>query len=124
MADTSAPNPPPAPDRFPLVTVGVAGGALFAFLFLMWLARAVPGGDGTGSGAAGAEPRPGAAPKLDEIRERNENALNGVGATMSRARAREKLLGTLKGPDDTMPFPTPPPPAPPGKNEPAKGDQK
>ena len=45
---------------------------------------------------------------------------------MSRAEARGKLLGALKGPDDKMPFPAPEPPlpAPPKKDEPKKDDKK
>lgn len=111
MADTSTPNTEPRTPRFPFVTVGAALGVLFAFLFLMWfvtvrenLAEAQRAAD-----AQKDQPKPDAATKLDEVKARNEAALNGVGAPMSRDEARSKLLTKLKGPNDQMPFPLPEP---------------
>ncbi len=113
MSDTT---PPAAdrPPRFPFVTVGAALGVLFAFLFLMWLVTTRErAADAQRAADPAAEPKPDAATKLDEVKARNEAALNGVGAKMSRAEARGKLLTGLKGPNDTMPFPVPEPAAPP-----------
>ena len=94
--------------RFPFITVGAAVGVLFAFLFLIWF---VTNRESVLDAKieAKAEPKPDAAAKLDEVKARNEAALNGVGAKMTREEARGKLLGTLKGPNDKLPFPTPEP---------------
>ena len=100
----------PTPTNFPFVTVAVTLATLFVFLGLMWLAAqkenplAEPSTDAKDEQKA--EPRP----KLDEIKARNYKALEGVGAKMSLADAHGKLLGTLKGPNDKLPFPTPEPP--------------
>ncbi len=109
--------------RFPFITVGAAAGVLFAFLFLMWFVTTIPNVPDSAKPDAKNEPRPDAAAKLDEVNGRNEAALNGVGAKMSRDEARGKLLGTLKGPNDKMPFPTPEPTAP-KKDEPKKEEKK
>ena len=109
-ADDTNGDTPPRPG-FPFVTVGAAAGALFAFLFLMWLAAT---GENPLAGPKrddGAEPK--YVPILSEVRGRNESALKGVGAKMSLERAHGELLGKLKGPDDRLPFPTPEPPEPP-----------
>ena len=58
---------------------------------------------------------------FDEIKARNEAALNGVGAKMPREEARGKLLATLKTPNDKLPFPTPQPQTPPA---PKKDDKE
>jgi hypothetical protein len=116
--------PPPADEPrsgFPFVTVGATLGVLFAFLVLTVLARygENPLTDRAPADAKGepkAEP-----PKLDEVKARNQAALNGVGAKMSLAEAHGKLVGGLKGPGDTLPFPTPDPQAPPA---PKKDDKK
>ncbi len=102
--------------RFPFVTVGAAAGVLFAFLFLMWFVTTIPNAPDASKTDAKGEPKPDAAAKLDEVKARNEAALNGVGAKMPRDKARGDLLGTLKGPNDKMPFPTPEP-TPPKKEE-------
>lgn len=125
MADTT-PSTAPDADRspgFPFITVGAAFGVLFAFLFLMWLVTnresALEAMKATDANAA---PKPDAATKLDEVRARNEAALNGVGAKMSRDEAHSKLLAGLKGPTDKLPFPAPGPvpPAAAKKDEPKK----
>ena len=109
MAD---PNTPDVTQRFPFVTVAATLATLFVFLGLMWFATQKGNPlDGPKPDAAGAkdEPKLDAAAKLDEVKARNEAALAGVGAKMSRDEARGKLLGTLKGPNDKLPFPTPEP---------------
>ena len=107
---------------FPFITVGAAAGALFAFLFLTWFVRNHENVLDAPKPDAKGEVTPDAAAKLDEVKARNEAALNGVGAKMSRGEARGKLLGTLKGPDDKLPFPTPEPvpPAAPKKDDKGK----
>ncbi|AWM40844.1 hypothetical protein GobsT_06020 [Gemmata obscuriglobus] len=122
MSDTTLPAADRSP-RFPFVTVGAALGVLFTFLFLMWLVTTrEKEADAQRAADTKAEPKPDAATKLDEVKARNEAALNGVGAKMSRDEARGKLLARLKGPGDTMPFPVPEPaqPAAPKKDEPKK----
>jgi hypothetical protein len=106
---------------FPFLTAGAALVALFAFVGLMWLAyhRANPLAPPAPTPEAGETKA--APPNLHEIRQRNEAALGGVGAKMSRDEARTKLLATLKGPNDKLPFPTPEPPAPPA---PKKDEKK
>lgn len=109
---------------FPFLTVGSTLVALFAFLGLMWLAyqKGSPLGLPTPAPEAG-EVR--ASPDVDEIGARNEAALNGVGAKMSREEARAKLLANLKGPNDKLPFPAPEPPAPPApKRDEKKAEPK
>ncbi|MBM3980119.1 MAG: hypothetical protein FJ304_07510 [Planctomycetes bacterium] len=101
----------PAPKGFPFVTVFAAVGVLFVFLGLMWLATQKqnpleqPKPETADTKAA--EPKPDAAAKLDEVKARNAAALDGVGAQMSLAEAHGKLMGTLKGPNDKLPFPKP-----------------
>ena len=98
---------------------------MFAFLFLMWFVTTIPNAPDAAKTDAKGEPKPDAAAKLDEVKARNEAALNGVGAKMPRDEARGKLLATLKGPNDKMPFPTPePPPPPPKKAEPKTEEKK
>lgn len=111
MADAITPNTEPRTPRFPFVTVGAALGVLFAFLFLMWFvtARENAAEAQRAVDAQKDQPKPDAATKLDEVKARNEAALNGVGAPMSRDEARGKLLSKLKGPNDQMPFPKPEP---------------
>jgi hypothetical protein len=121
MADTNTPAGDSAPPTFPYITVAVAVCILFVFLGLMWLAtrkenplEPPPAAD------AKAEPMVDAAAKLDEVKARNQAALDGVGAKMSLRDAHGVLLGKLKSPNDKLPFPTPEPPvapAPPPKDE-------
>jgi hypothetical protein len=121
--------PPEAPKGFPFVTVLATLGVLFAFVFLIWLAAhkenplAEPKPETTD---AKEEPKLDAAAKLDEVKARNEAALAGVGAKMSRDEAHGKLMATLKGPNDKLPFPTPEPPVPaaPAAKKDDKKDQK
>lgn len=115
-----------APKGFPFVTVGSALGALFAFLVLTMVAYRSPGLlDPAPDGTKAAEPMIDPDAKLSEVRARNEAALNGIGAKMPLREAHGKLLGTLKGPNNALPFPTPEVPAePPAKNiEPKKDDK-
>jgi hypothetical protein len=98
--------------RFPFVTVVVTIAILFAFLGLMWLAtrKGNPLEEPKPEAAdATTEPKLDAGAKLDEVKARNRAALDGVGAKMPLRDAHGKLLGTLKGPNDTLPFPTPEP---------------
>jgi hypothetical protein len=120
---------PPEPQRFPFVTAIATLGVLFVFLGLVWLAAhrenplAVPKPETTD---AKEEPKLDAAAKLKEVKARNAAALAGVGAKMSRDEAHGKLLATLKGPNDKLPFPTPEPPvpAPPAKKDGKKDEKK
>ena len=111
---------------FPFVTVGASLGALSAFLVLTVIAYRSPNYLDPAPGASkAADPAIDAAAKLSEIRARNEGALNGVGAKMPLREAHGKLLGTLKGPNDALPFPTPEAPvAPPAKRDEPKKDEK
>jgi len=103
-------NAPPPPPNFPFVTVAVAFAILFVFLGLMWFAsqKENPLAEPAPTDAK-AEPKVDAGTKLDEVRARNQAALNGVGAKMPLAEAHGKLVGSLKGPNDKLPFPTPEP---------------
>jgi hypothetical protein len=132
---SSAPEPagtPPEPrQRFPFVTVIATLAVLFAFLGLMVLAYRSPNALETPrpatTDAKEEEPKLDAAAKLDEVKNRNDAALAGVGAKMTRDEARRKLLATLKGPNDKLPFPTPEPPvvaAPAPKKDDKKEDKK
>ena len=114
------------PKGFPFVTVGASLGVLFAFLALTAIAYRSPSAlDPAPDGARATEPTPDAAAKLSEVRARNEGALNGVGAKMPLREAHGKLLGTLKGPTDALPFPTPEAPLPPpAKKDEPKKDEK
>ncbi|QJW94527.1 hypothetical protein [Frigoriglobus tundricola] len=121
-------NAPDQPQGFPFVTVAATLATLFVFLGLVVIAYRSPNGlDVPKADAPDAkgEPAVSAGAKLDEVRARNEAALNGVGAKMSQREARDALVSKLKGPSATLPFPTPEPvapaPAPPKKDEP-KGD--
>lgn len=127
--DTDNATPADSRQRFPFVTVAATLATLFVFLGLMWVAARkenpldAPKPDAVD---AKGEPKVDAAAKLDEVKARNEAALNGVGAKMSRDEARGKLLGALKGPNDTLPFPTPEPPvtaAPAAKKDDKKDDK-
>jgi hypothetical protein len=127
----SDPANTPQPARgFPFVTAAAVLGILFVFLGLMWLATrkenplAEPKPEPTG---AETEPKLDAAAKLDEVKARNQAALDGVGAKMSLRDAHGKLLVTLKGPNDKLPFPTPEPvvtPAPAAKKDEKKDEKK
>lgn len=128
MSDANTTPDAPPPQTFPFITVGVAVVIMFVFLGLMWLAaqkgnplEEPPAAD------AKAEPKVDAAAKLDEVKARNQAALEGVGAKMSLGAAHGTLLGQLKGPNDKLPFPTPEPPvaaAPVTKKEDKKDDKK
>lgn len=125
MADTNTDNTnsPPQPQTFPFITAGLAFIVLFVFLGLMWLATRKENPLEPPTADLKVEPKVDAAAKLDEVKARNQAALEGVGAKMSIRDAHGKLLGTLKGPNDKMPFPAPEPPvvaAPTDK----KGDKK
>jgi hypothetical protein len=98
---------------FPFLTAGATLVTLFAFLFLTWLAyrEGSPLGPPTPTAPASGEAK--SAPDAEEIKARNEAALGGVGAKMSRDQAHGELLKTLKAPDDRLPFPAPQPQAPP-----------
>ncbi len=131
--DADNANAPDKPLGFPFVTVAATFATLFVFLGLVVIAYRSPNGlDVPNSGATDAkgEPKPDPGAKLDEVRARNEAALNGVGAKMSQREARDALVSKLKGANDKLPFPTPEPvvpaaptpaPAPAKKDEP-KGD--
>ena len=121
---------PPAEGRqsFPFITVAATLATLFVFLGLMWVAarKENPLDAPPAAVDAKGEPKVDAAAKLDEVKARNEAALDGVGAKMSRGEARGKLLGALKGPSDALPFPTPEPPvsaAPAPKKDDKKDDK-
>jgi hypothetical protein len=119
MADTNE-NTTLQHQSFPFITVGATLGVLFVFLLLMWIAARKENPLET--------PKPEASeakvvPNLEEIKARNEAALNGVGGKMSREEARGKLLTKLKTPNDKLPFPTPEPPAP-APTQPPKKDEK
>lgn len=107
LDDPSAPQPKP----FPLFTVGVTGIVLFVFLALMWIFVQLPNPLAPRAFDAKTEPKQDPPPKIDEVKGRNQAALDGVGAKMPLREAHGKLLGSLKGPNDTLPFPTPEPPA-------------
>jgi hypothetical protein len=111
---------------FPFITVGATLAVLFVFLFLMWTAARKENPLAAPKPDAGEVKTP---PNLDEIRARNEAALNGVGAKMPREQARGKLLADLKSPNDKLPFPKPEPqtgaPTPPKKDDKKdKADEK
>jgi hypothetical protein len=116
----------PQAQRFPFVTVAATLATLFVFLGLMVFAYRSPNGpDAPKPDATDAkgEPKLDAAAKLDEVKARNEAALNGVGAKMSQREARDALIAKLKGPNDKLPFPTPEPPVP-AAPAPKKDDKK
>jgi hypothetical protein len=97
---------------FPFITVLATLIALFAFLGLAVLAYNSP----NYLGETKAEPKIDPATKLEEVKARNQAALEGKpgsGARMSVSEATSRLLGTLKSEKDTLPFPTPEPPQPP-----------
>jgi hypothetical protein len=111
MSDPTNNAPPAERPGFPLFTVGAALVVMLAFLALTWwivtsgenpLAQPQPAAE------AKEEPQLDPAAKLAEVNRRNEAALRGVGAKMSRDEARAKLLAKLKGPTDALPFPTEP----------------
>jgi hypothetical protein len=123
MATPDNNAPTPQPPGFPFVTVGATLATLFVFLFLMWVAARKESPLETPKLDAGEVKAPPAT--FDEVKARNEAALNGVGAKMPREEARAKLLATLKTPNDKLPFPTPEPPTPaPPKKEEKKDDTK
>lgn len=103
------PAEPPKPPNFPFVTVAVTFVVLFVFLGLMWFAaqKENPLADPP---TEAKDEQKAERPKLDELKARNYKAQEGVGAKMSLGEAHGKLLGTLKGPNDKLPFPTPEPP--------------
>jgi hypothetical protein len=122
MSDANANNTnAPQHQSFPFITVGATLGVLFVFLFLMWTAARKENPLEAPKPDAREVKTP---PNLDEIKARNEAALNGVGAKMPREEARGKLLASLKSPNDKLPFPKPEPqtPAPPKKDD--KTDKK
>jgi hypothetical protein len=117
MADatTNNANPTPGPASFPFFTVVAALGGLFLFLGLMWFVAREENpleAPKPQPAEAKSEPKLDAGAKLDEVKARNQAALDGVGAKMSQRDAHGQLMTGLKGPNDKMPFPTPEPPAP------------
>src|SRR4051812_12662612 len=100
MSDANANNTTTPPGQsFPFFTVALAVVVMFAFLGLMWLAtRKENPLEPPSATDAKTEPKMDAAAKLDEVKARNQAALDGVGAKTSLRDAHGKLLGTLKGP--------------------------
>ena len=129
MSDTNATNAtPPEKPGFPFVTVGATLAVLFVFLFLTWLAAHRPNPLETPKPETSEkqeEPKLDAAARLDEVKARNQAALDGVGAKMSLRDAHGQLMSKLKGPNDKLPFPTPEPPAavPPKKDDKKDGKE-
>jgi hypothetical protein len=123
VSDANADNTsPPTPQgvSFPFWTVAAAFVTFFAFLALMWFAYQSSSPLAAPPADTKTEPKVDPAVKLDEVKARNQAALDGVGAKMPLREAHGKLLGTLKGPNDKLPFPTPEPPvvaAPPDKKD-------
>jgi hypothetical protein len=111
VSDASADNTntPPRPN-FPFWTVAAAFVTFFAFLALMWFAYQSSSPLAAPPADTKTEPKVDPAVKLDEVKARNQAALDGIGAKMPLREAHGKLLGTLKGPNDKLPFPTPEPP--------------
>ena len=104
-------DPAEKPKGFPFITALATLVTLFAFLGLMVLAYRSP----NYLGDTKVEPKVDPAAKLDEVRARNQAALDGnpgSGAKMSVSAATAELLGKLKSEKDTLPFPTEPPPQP------------
>ena len=103
-------NATPEPQRrgFPYLTATATLVTLFLFVGLMVLAYNSPNYLSEAKDQK-AEPKADPAAKLNEVKARNEAALNGVGAKMSLREAHGKMLGTVKQPTDKMPFPTPEP---------------
>lgn len=102
----------PKPRDFPYFTVGATLLALFGFLALCVLVYRSP----NFLGEPKVEPPADPAARLNEVRSKNEAALEGrpgSGAKMSVSDATTQLLGKLKSEKDTLPFPIPEPPAPP-----------
>lgn len=98
----------PKPKGFPFVTVIATSITLFAFLGLTALVYRSPNYLGESKG----EPKIDPAAKLDEVRSKNQAALDGQpgsGAKMSVSEATDRLLGKLKSEKDKLPFPTPEP---------------
>jgi hypothetical protein len=114
MTDPSTNNATPAdpPKGFPFVTALATLATLFVFVGLVVLAYNSPNYLDETKNEKGrqVEPRADPAAKLDEVKARNEAALDGVGAKMSLREAHGKMLATVKQPTDKMPFPTPEPP--------------
>ena len=129
MTDPNTDNASDKPQGFPFVTVAATFATLFVFLGLVVIAYRSPNGlDVPKSDATDAkgEPKLDAGAKLDEVKARNEAALNGVGAKRSQREARDALVSKLKGPNDKLPFPTPEPavPAAPAPTAPKKDEPK
>jgi hypothetical protein len=122
-------NTTPAGERpgFPFITVAAAVVTMLAFLALTWAEAEYRFLSNALKSEQKADKDPpkekelqlDPAAKLDGVNKRNEAALKGVGAKMSRDEARAKLLTTLKGPNDKLPFPMPEP-----KKEEKKDDKK
>ena len=110
MAET----PDPRPKRFPVFTVIATLATLFLFVALMGVAYQSPGY--LNEPAPAAEPTIDPAAKLAEVRVKNRAILDGdpiTGTKMSVKAATTELLGKLKSPKDTLPFPIPEPAQPP-----------
>jgi hypothetical protein len=105
-------NEEAATKGFPYITVVATLITLFAFLGLVVLAYNSP----NYLGDTKVEPKIDPAVRLEEVRAKNQAALEGAagsGGKMPVSEATARLLGTLKSDKDTLPFPTPEPPAPP-----------
>lgn len=102
-----------APNRgFPFLTATAALLALFLFVGLMVWQYGEPSPLGDPNADLKGEPKFEPAAHLDELRAKNQAILDGkpgTGAKMSVSAATDDLLKKLKGPKDTLPFPTPEP---------------
>jgi hypothetical protein len=110
MAET----PDAEPKRFPVFTVLATLATLFLFVALMVVAYQSPGY--LNEPAPTAEPKLDPATKLAEVRTKNRAILDGdpsTGTKMSVKAATSELLGKLKSPKDSLPFPIPEPAQPP-----------
>jgi hypothetical protein len=112
MTDSTETPNEPKPKGFPFITVIATLITLFAFLGLTVLAYRSP----NYLGETKTEPKTDPAAKLEEVRSKNQAALEGQpggGHKMSVSEATDRLLGTLKSEKDKLPFPTPEPPVQP-----------
>jgi hypothetical protein len=102
------------PKGFPFLTVLATVATLFLFVALMLVAYQSP--NYLNEAAPPAEPKPDPSAKLAEVRSKNQAFLDGnpaTGTKLSVKAATEELLGKLKTPKDTLPFPMPEPAQPP-----------
>src|SRR5262245_38104952 len=109
MADPSTNNANPTDARgFPFITVLASLATFFAFLGLMVLIYdRWPNPLREQKTEPNADQKADPAPKLEDIRARNQALLDGIGAKMSVDAATAELLGKLKSEKDRLPFPLP-----------------